>query len=419
VIGERVGVLLAAGDAWWEVEAVRALSGRPGGPVLLKRCVDLPDLLASALTGEARVAVVSAELPGLDLDSLEHLRSQGLAVVELAGDRGSSGLAADALLPAADLGRLADVVMATAAHAGDSPDDTSAAAAVDLCGVGSAPAPDPSYGRLVAVWGPTGAPGRTTVAVGIAAAAAGDGHDTLLVDADPFGGAVAQQLGVLDEVSGLLSVCRLANQGRLDREALAAAARSLEPGLRVLTGLPRPDRWNEVREAAFDALLETARTLCPVVVVDVGFDLEDSPPGFGGSGPRRNQMTLAAVARADQVVVVGTAEPVGLARLARGLVDLAETVPTDGVHVVVNRSRGSLGWGEREVRTMVEGFVKPAGIHFLPLDVTGADRAALDGAPVTGVKGSSLGRGLAELARALSPTPSRPGVRPRTAGRGR
>ena len=51
----------------------------------------------------------------------------------------------------------------------------------------------------MAVWGPTGAPGRTTVAVGLATELASRGRGTLLLDADPYGGAVAQHLGVLDQ----------------------------------------------------------------------------------------------------------------------------------------------------------------------------------------------------------------------------
>ena len=40
--------------------------------------------------------------------------------------------------------------------------------------------------------------------------------------------------------------------------------------------------------------------------------------------PGRNQLTLGAVDVADEVLVVGTPDPVGLSRLARGLVDLRE-----------------------------------------------------------------------------------------------
>ena len=49
--------------------------------VLPKRCVDLTDLLATASTGTAVVAVVAPTLPGLDADSVDTLRRSGLGVV--------------------------------------------------------------------------------------------------------------------------------------------------------------------------------------------------------------------------------------------------------------------------------------------------------------------------------------------------
>ncbi len=85
---------------------------------------------------------------------------------------------------------------------------------------------DGSLGRVVAVHGPTGAPGRTTVAIGLAAEHAHRGHRSVLVDADPHGGAVAQHLGVLDEVSGLLASARLVNSGALDARRSPAAGGS-------------------------------------------------------------------------------------------------------------------------------------------------------------------------------------------------
>ena len=45
-------MLLAAGGALWEVEALQVVSARPSGTVLLKRCVDLPDLLATGATNQ-------------------------------------------------------------------------------------------------------------------------------------------------------------------------------------------------------------------------------------------------------------------------------------------------------------------------------------------------------------------------------
>jgi hypothetical protein len=77
----RVSVLVAAAGAPWEAAALDHLErGRPA-VALAKRCVDLTDLLATASTGTASVAVVAPDLPGLDADSVEALRRSGLGVV--------------------------------------------------------------------------------------------------------------------------------------------------------------------------------------------------------------------------------------------------------------------------------------------------------------------------------------------------
>ena len=82
--------------------------------------------------------------------------------------------------------------------------------------------------------------------------------------------------------------------------------------------------------------------------------------------------------------MVGAADPVGLARLARGLVDLRDVVPGIRPRVVVNRTRPSLGWSDREIRGMVEGFVTPVEVHFLPEDRAAADRALMAGRKLRG-----------------------------------
>jgi len=416
VVRERIGVLLAAAGASWEVEALRVVAAAPSGAVLLKRCVDLPDLLATATTGEARVAVVSAGIAGLDADSVAHLRRAGLGVVLVAepgGPEHAGCLPGVFEVVVSDaVGSLGGVLSAAASDAvADSPariPPNGAGESASPSRTGGSEEPDgpaasclDAQGRAIAVWGPTGAPGRTTVAVGVAAELARRGRDVLLVDADAYGGAVAQHLGVLDEVSGLLSAVRLANAGRLDVPRLASAARTVAPGLRVLSGLPRADRWVEVRGVAFDAVVQTGRALCSHVVLDLGFDLEQADQAFGSSAPQRNLMTLAGLDHADEILVVGSADPVGLARLARGLVELPELVPAAPTHVVVNRMRTTLGWGEREVSAMVEGFVTPAGMHFLPHDPVAADRALVSGRPLPEVGESALRSAMARLADRL------------------
>jgi MinD-like ATPase involved in chromosome partitioning or flagellar assembly len=371
----------------------------------------------------ASAALVSVTLPGLDGDSVSSLRAAGVGVIVVAaphelldGDaERMRRLGVDHLLVSTELGSLLETLADVGAEPSSHSEPTRPGPPPWL----ESPEPAPQ-GRVLAVWGPAGAPGRTTLAVGLAAELADHGRDVLLVDADPYGGTVAQHLGVLDEASGLLGAARAANAGQADR--LAGFARQVNPCLRVLTGLPRPDRWAEVRPAAFADVVEEAARLVALVVIDVGFSLEGDPVDpFGSTAPQRNQMTLAALERADEVLVVGAADPVGLARLARGLVELREVVAGVRPRVVVNRTRPTLGWSDREIQGMVEGFVTPLGVHFVPDDRAAADRALMAGRSVVECGESPLRTALAGVARGVLGEPVvRTGrLRRRRAGRGR
>jgi MinD-like ATPase involved in chromosome partitioning or flagellar assembly len=382
-VPDRVTVLLAAANEAWEAPALRLLDD--GVSLVLKRCVDLADLLASATTGEADVAVVSGGLSGLDADAVMQLLRDDVRCVAVGGDLdGLSRIGVVAAVPEADLTSLPEVVASAGTRE----------LVVDLEPVDhSSFESSGTSGRLVAVHGPAGAPGRTTLAIALAAEHAHRGRPTVLVDADPYGGAVAQHLGVLDEVSGLLAAARLVNAGSLDAAAFARCRRQVADGFEVLTGLPRPDRWVEARPGVLDAVLERAGEVGDVVV-DTGFSLEDDADL--GRPISRNQLTLDALAVADHVVVVGTAEPTGLARLARTLVELRDSsrVP---VTVVVNRMRDSLGWGRRDIVGMVEGYIRPAGVHFLPEDRATTDKALVAGKSLVELGESPLRRAVSEL----------------------
>jgi MinD-like ATPase involved in chromosome partitioning or flagellar assembly len=379
-----VGVLLAAGGASWEAAALRVLDD--GVAVVLKRCVDLTDLLASAATGQAAVAVVSGELPGLDADAVMQLLRDDVRCVAVGGDVDAlTRLGVLVALPGTELDALGEAVeTAGSRELVVDPEPVDAAGGTEA---------EPPAGRVVAVHGPAGAPGRTTVALGLAAEHAHRGHRSVLVDADPHGGAVAQHLGVLDEVSGLLAAARLVNSGSLDDAAFARCRRQVADGLEVLTGLPRPDRWVEARPGVLDAVLDRARAVGDVVV-DTGFSLEDDAEL--GRNLSRNQLTLDAVSVADHVVVVGSAEPTGLARLARTLVELRDHSHAP-LTVVVNRMRDSLGWSRRDIVGMVEGYTRAAGVHFLPEDRPTTDRALVAGKALVELGDSALRRGIVEL----------------------
>jgi MinD-like ATPase involved in chromosome partitioning or flagellar assembly len=258
----------------------------------------------------------------------------------------------------------------------------------------------------VAVWGPTGAPGRTVVATTLAAEVACRGVEVLLVDADTYGGCVAQSLGLLDEAPGVAAACRAADQGLLDLPMLARLAPEVVPGLRVLTGLPKAERWPEVRSAALERVLDLSRSLVRVVVVDCGFCLEDDEElSYDTAAPRRNEATLTSLAASDLVVAVGGADPVALQRFVRGLQQLG-TVPSGEPVPVVNRVRaGAVGsHPESRIADSLTRFAGLSSVRFVPDDPSALDGALLAGRSlVEHAPESPVRRAVADLATALLP----------------
>lgn len=396
-------VLLVSSGAAWEARGLASLQAHPG-TVVLKRCVDVDDLLAAASTGQAEVAVLGVDLPGLDQAVVDDLTRYGVRVVGVAADADltqprAARIGIATVLDAGRVDELGSLVTALPTDA------TVPAIAVPMPGEDLVPPLDGAMsGRIIAVWGPGGAPGRTTLAGGIAAELARRGLGTLLVDADPHGGAVAQQLGILDEVSGLLAAARLVAAGTLEQR-FVSVQRRLSDQLRVITGLPRADRWVEVRPGALTEIAEAGRR-GGQVVIDTGFSIErDLASDLGRPG--RNDLTREALEIADEVLLVGAADPVGLARLARAVTELHDLRPAAAVRVVVNRMRPSLGWREADVVAMLAGFGPSLGVHFLPDDQPAVDKALVAGRLLVESGESSLTRAIGAVLDAMaSPHPA-------------
>jgi MinD-like ATPase involved in chromosome partitioning or flagellar assembly len=410
-----VPVFTAITDAVWEADLVSAFERRDFGVVVVRRCVDLADLLAAAAGGTAQAVLLSADLRRFDRDAVARLDASGVAIVALVaptiatgtvGVDGSDDPSGDAErrlrqlgvtnIVASDAGP--EVISAAVASAlsatsnrGPAPhrlgyteprgaltnlDAATAAAAVAVRPPASA------RGRVIAVWGPTGAPGRTTLAVSLAAEIARLGVQTLLIDADCYGGVVAQVLGLLDEAPGLAAAVRQANAGTLESTTLARLAASVSRNLRVLTGISRSDRWPELKPSGVVAVLELARRLTPVIVVDCGFGLEqDEELSYDTAAPRRNGSTLAVLEDADVILAVGSADPIGLQRLVRGLADLADVVPGCQPRVIVNRVRKGAVHGDpaEQIRA---ALARHAGVQralLIPYDRGGLDEAIASG----------------------------------------
>ncbi len=417
-------VLIAGGGASWEAGLVAALDANPAVQVA-RRCVDVVDLLAAAAAGLGRVALVAAELRRLDADAVDRLVAAEVAVVGVArrGDSEAeqrlSALGVDYMVPDdADIGVIAGVLAeaagAIAARDQQQPrtgrmfgDPATSMAIPPGAGDQLDTATSSRHGRVVAVWGPTGAPGRTTVAINLADELARRGLSSLLVDADVYGGTIAAELGLLDESPGLAAACRLAAGTKLSGATLAGLCWQLSAELRVLTGIPLAARWTELRTSAVASVLGAARQLADVTVVDCGFCLEtDEELSFDSLAPRRNGATLAVLDDADEVLVVGAADPVGMQRLVRGLSELRDAEVGTAPKVVLNKVRRGVVPGDprAELVGALELFSALTPTALLPYDRESLDVALATGRSLGEARPSSpLRKAIAELAARLTP----------------
>ena len=380
------------------------------GPVsVVRRCSELAELLAACQSGLARAAVVAAGSEELTASLVDRLSAVGVVVVALTDNpeetarlrtigvaaeaRGVDAAALAARISAAVAKLSGPVGRAGLAAADGVPAGGNAGESTDLghatrtSGVPATASRGPAgKGRLIAVWGPAGAPGRTLVAGNIAGELAAEGQSVLLVDADSYGASVAALLGLLDEAAGLAQACRLADQGLLDADALLRIATPVATKagtFRVLTGITRADRWTELRAAALTLVLERAREVADVTVVDTGFCLEaDEGLSFDTGAPRRNAATLKSLELADTVFAVGAADSIGVPRLVRGLAELQAAVPQAAPHVVLNKVRAAaVGRSpERQLRAAWERYGPAASLSaLLPSDPAASNAALLSG----------------------------------------
>ncbi len=245
-----------------------------------------------------------------------------------------------------------------------------------------------SRGSVVSVWGPTGAPGRTSVAIELATELALTGVSVVLVDADTYGGSVSAYLELFDETPGFLALARLAESGACDevqRKRLIHTCALGAVRLDVLTGLVNPARWPELSHRRSTAALEYLREHYDFTIVDVGFNLEeDEEISSDLLAPRRNQATIAALRSSDLVVAVGGSDVVGLARYIHALTQLQQVVPDAQVLHVINRLRrtGALSSAASTVSSTLRRFAGLDEVVLVDEDIRAFDAAAVAGVPL-------------------------------------
>ena len=268
------------------------------------------------------------------------------------------------------------------------------------------PAHDDGHGRIVLVWGPHGAPGRSTVAASLAHGLARS-EGAILVDADVEAPSLVQLLGMPEDSSALAGAARLATHGRLDAESFQRLLAPVGGGLSLLGGLGRAGRWRELPPASMTEVWLQCRRSAAWTVVDVAGGVIDDDVDDFTLEPGRGALTADLVTRADVVVVVGGADPIGVRRLLQLLDEVGSSVtPAGRVEVVLNRVRASAA-GPAPQQALREALARFGGVEdivLLPDDAPTADACLLQGRSVLeGASGSPLGKALTALVDRIDP----------------
>jgi MinD-like ATPase involved in chromosome partitioning or flagellar assembly len=240
--------------------------------------------------------------------------------------------------------------------------------------------------KLISTWSAAGSPGRTTIALALAAELAELGKNVFLLDADTYAPSIELVLGLVDHPAGLAAACRLVGQERFDLEQLQRLSTRVAVGageLTVMTGLSSESRWAEVSSEKLDDLLMVAGEHFDYVILDVA-----SPTAEGlqasNSSVDRNAVVRWAIGYSDYVVAICAADPVGVSRFLEAMVRLAELKPTGQVLTLVNRLRSSV-LGPSAKQQIIDSLERLGQITvsgFVPDDPVAADSAIRTSLPI-------------------------------------
>lgn len=225
----------------------------------------------------------------------------------------------------------------------------------DVSRVGALP---PSF--RVGVLGPIGGVGCTEIAIGIASNLASK-RATVLVDLDQAAPSVAQRLDLPLHPNLLTAVDAAHHRVASMSEALISG-----DGIDVVGGLAKSIASHELPPVEIEGVLdELGKTGYEVVIADLG----DSPMS------RLDQL------RFQVLIVVGLANPVGMARMVRAIQDIGSRVDMPDVVALVNR----VGSGSRhrlEIRAEMTRLIPSVPVILVP-EERRLGRSSWDGTRLT------------------------------------
>ena len=184
--------------------------------------------------------------------------------------------------------------------------------------------------RVFTVWGPSGATGKSTIALNLAYEFALLGQRSILLDLDSYAPSLNQLLPIQESTAGIAGVARLIRQGRFSPEELERLSINIKHArtqFRVLPGLPNPNRWSELTPETVQQLLATCSQNFDVIVIDIAANLEDSLT-TPDSPTTRNCVARTAIKLATKSITVLAPSQLSVSRYLNAFATLDELQKT-------------------------------------------------------------------------------------------
>ncbi|MDO5726414.1 MAG: hypothetical protein Q4Q03_00645 [Bowdeniella nasicola] len=366
------GILLAVFGPL-EPALVRALDQYRDQVRVQRRCSDHAEVLAAAHAGVGAIAVIDAASGRVDAEFVRQLQASGLCVMLLShhddleriGSLGADKVMADTTAPEVIATAIVQLVCGERQYHREMPPP---------------PAQVPvETTTVIAITGPPGSTGRTTVAITLAHALAELGP-TLLIDADMCAPSIDVRLGILDDISGLATIARRANQGRLNQEVLRAAVRT-RGAIDILTGIGSATRWAEIPPATIEPLIYTAGRSYRFVIFDTEATPWPAAERYDPFAPHVGELRTAIIAAAGRVLHIARADADGMHRL---LLYLHEHELTARDHLVVTavQPAANAPASPAAVMEVLQRFSRATRASLIRADQRSCEMALLHGSPL-------------------------------------
>ncbi len=386
--GPPIRMAVGLGDPERERTLLRALT-EAEDLVVVERCLAAEQVLDCARQGRADVLLVAFDLHRLTETILGELSKARVPLVVLtpyAADEPWRSLRGVVLPVETDAKTVQQSLVA--AVRGELRSATQDKATTDLDAPHTDVDRDVGEATIIAVASGQGSPGRTTIAINLAAAL-GAVTPTALVDVDLAGPSIAAYLDA-DPTHNLYMLAHA--EPETPREWDYALAQELQPltpsspYAAVLCGLPKPEMRTRLSSPFFQRLIAQLQRRHRYIVLDVGADFLTADL----------VLHRTALGMAHNVLLVISTDLVGLwhGRAALGRLQRHVGIDPGRLALVLNR----YDHRQHHTRTEVEWVLGVATAAVIPFDPKSVQRAAAAQRPVILERRSPAGRAVLDLA---------------------